>query len=224
MLKNLSASSLLLLVLTACSAPPQDGIEPGNPDAGIDVGEGEGEANEGEGEPNEGEGEPGEGEGEPAEGEGEPAEGEGEPGEGEGEGGTLVGDLYVGEAEEGVVCNAETCDIGGACCLDLASGAASCNTTPVCNGGFTTVPLVCDGPEDCNADTPICCASFGGASCVADGACTGGFNFETCTDDTSCAVGSNCCSSDQLSMVGIDAGVCVAPNAAGDRCVIQGAP
>jgi hypothetical protein len=214
MLKVLS-SSLFLLILTACGAPPQDGVEPGNPDAGIEV--------DGEGETAEGEGDTAEGEGDTAEGEGE--EGEGETGEGEGEGeGQLVGDLYTGDAEDGVVCGGVTCASGAPCCLDLVGGATECSDNGTCMGSLTVVPLACDGPEDCTDPAlPDCCASFGGASCVADGACAGGFNFETCYDDTSCNAGSNCCGSSQLEMVGIDAGVCVAPNADGDLCVIQGA-
>jgi hypothetical protein len=210
-----SSVFVALAFLVACSAPSSTGGDNGNPDAGVDVGEGEGEEGEGEG---------GEGEGEEGEGENGIGEGEGEEGEGEGEGeGGIQGNVYQGAAEDGVVCGDSTCALATACCVNILTSTATCAGNNGCMGGATVLPLNCDGPEECtDPAAPVCCARFSGSTCVADGACTGMNTFETCVTGADCADGSDCCTSDLLSGVGVDAGVCAVRGAGGEICALPG--
>jgi hypothetical protein len=181
-----------------------------------------------DGDTSEGEGEgdaAGEGEGDVAgEGEGDVAgEGEGDvAGEGEGEGeGVLVGELYTGVSEEGVVCGETTCNVGLSCCPAFMGGAApTCAPEPGECPGAMVVNVACDGPEDCtDAASPICCGGmqFGGTACVDAATCTGP-TVALCVDSEDCNAGVDCCSGGQLAALGVEAGICTpaAPN--GDRC------
>jgi hypothetical protein len=226
MLKLLTVASLFLaVVLAACpGGPPVDGGD--DVDAGIDVQEGEGDAPGGEGE---GELVSGEGEGEgDVGGEGE-GEGEGDiGGEGEGE---LVGDVYTGTSEDGVVCGDNICGAGIACCgqFDFMGApppppTCATSTAAMCMapGGFA-ITLACDGPEDCtDVAAPVCCGGIaqGGAGCVASDGCSGQGSLTLCVTSADCGAGIDCCSSDQVGMVGVDAGVCTPPQADGRRCVV----
>jgi hypothetical protein len=93
---------------------------------------------------------------------------------------------YVGP---GVVCGAMVCSSSQVCCVSY--NGATCSSGG-CSGG--SLPVRCDGPEDCGGGTPVCCGDISsGTSCVASGSCassyTGGVVCHTSAD---CPSGRTC--------------------------------
>jgi hypothetical protein len=99
----------------------------------------------------------------------------------------------------------QSCAVGTEqCCIGQGGTTASC--IPVadqCQGFAAT----CDGPEDCSADTPICCATLGGgdrgAACVADGDCGGMNSRQLCRVDGDCQSGESCCGGGELQGIAV---------------------
>lgn len=59
------------------------------------------------------------------------------------------------------------------------------------DGGPPEGGILCGG-DYCDSASEQCCASFGGVSCVAKGACTGGTTLD-CSSSASCGFGEVCC-------------------------------
>jgi hypothetical protein len=165
-----------------------------------------------------------------AEGEGE-GEGEEPVGEGEGEGDPppLVGTLYEGMSEAGVVCNDTTCGDGLPCCAVFGGAAedATCGEQPdICVGAVgMAITLICDGPEDCtDPAAPVCCGGiqFAGTGCTTEAVCDADpQNTQLCVTADDCSAGEDCCSGGIIAMIGGEAGNCQAPTPAG-RCARMG--
>ncbi len=96
----------------------------------------------------------------------------------------------------GVTCGGATCNSSQECCIS-AAGSTSCVGKGTCNRDMGAA-LSCDGPEDCGAIAPACCANIGGmggsAMCVAScpgmaAPTSGGFSATTklCHTNSDCA-------------------------------------
>lgn len=112
---------------------------------------------------------------------------------------------YEGEAEDGVVCGDVTCDKSITCCVGLVA--------PVCDGagagcGPLTIPVPCDGPEDCG-DGQVCCATGTPpdlvVACADAPSCAG---TRLCATSADCSGGMVCCSAGVLNELGLDIGWC----------------
>jgi hypothetical protein len=90
-----------------------------------------------------------------------------------------------------VVCEGRSCtNATGPCC----PATMAMNRTAMCMSGCT-VPVTCDGPEDCSNGT-VCCslepaAGFAGASCVSPAQCTAPSRV-ICHQQTDCLASQKC--------------------------------
>ena len=125
----------------------------------------------------------------------------------------VQGQEYTGTAEEGVVCDATTCaSPASVCCVTLMSALVATCVAPgdTCAGGIINVPVVCDGPEDCEAAQECCLdgATFA-TSCVSAGSCvaTGQSSSVVCVSTEDCGVEELCCAASNL-MLPVELGTC----------------
>jgi len=100
-------------------------------------------------------------------------------------------------------CGSTTCTVGSQqCCITGAATATCIDASAQCQG----LPVTCDGPEDCPAETPICCARLGGGGrgirCVASCNAT-----QLCNVDSDCPSGERCCG--QGTLLGMSATWCI---------------
>jgi hypothetical protein len=98
---------------------------------------------------------------------------------------------------EGVPCGSTTCNLGDACCMTMSGG--TCGTAASCTAG---IPLLCDGPEDCQQDGgtgQVCCVDViysggisGGSSCVTTCQPAGIFGGVMCHSNDDCQSPKTC--------------------------------
>jgi hypothetical protein len=85
----------------------------------------------------------------------------------------------------GVACGGSTCNVGTTCCIPVSDPtSATCTMDGGMCSSTGTIPLACDGPEDCNngQGKPACCGTvqIAGGSGDAGGAMLAG-GMASCT-------------------------------------------
>lgn len=80
---------------------------------------------------------------------------------GEADAGVDGGAIDAGPADagfEGIPCGTDVCLNGDVCCGDFNGSTATFTCAPSC--GDAGVVFACDGPEDCDGGTPVCCGTL----------------------------------------------------------------